>query len=573
MEPDEVAPMPAAKHWLLLLPALLLGLAPGEGEEPGPAADPRESADLVVLGKVYTGDPRRPRASMVAVSGDRIVHVGESSEVGRWVTADTRVVRSRRGSVLPGFNDAHCHFTVGFGKLHDLDLSAATSLEEILELLAAHVRGDPAAEVIQGMGWDLADMPDHAYPTAAMLDEVVDDVPVVLWSDGPHGAWLNTLALDRAGITSETPSSASLIVVSDEEGEPSGVLLGRLLGLFDFLPFPDVAEMKAGIREGMREANRLGVTSVQESVSPFLIPYLAELHDEGELTVRFHVWGSPTPSPFGGGPAQHEELAAEHGREDWITFGTLKTGVDGMPGLRTAAMLEPYADDPSTTGLLTVGAEALAATVRSVNERGLRVAVHACGDAGVRMSANAFAASHGETGVRNRVEHAFLVDRGDIETLARARAVVSVQPAFLTLDLAKDRFYEKRFGLERCADLLPLRALLDAGVTLAFGTDFSLTPLDPLVGLYAAVTRTTLGGEPEDGWMPAERITLEEAIDAYTHGSAVAEGAAGNKGRIAVGQLADMVVFDNDVFALQPEDLIHARHSATIVGGRVVHRE
>ena len=551
-------------HLTLSIPALLVALG-ASAQEPA-----RPPADLVVTGRVFTADPHRPRANAVAIRGQRIVAVGELAALERQIGPETRILRTE-GSVLPGFNDAHCHFTVAFGLGGDLDLTKAESLDEILELLRTFARENPEADPIQGRGWDLADMPDHEFPTAALLDEIVPDRPVLLWSDGPHGAWVNTAAMERAGIDADTPEPPSAIFLRDGTGAPTGVFLGRIFGLFRFLPFPDFEELRAGIRRGMDEANRLGVTSVHEPVSPLLLSYLAGLHDAGELSVRFHVWGTRVRGPFGGGPDQHEQLAELHGREHWITFGTLKGGVDGMPGLRTAALIEPYADDPTTRGFLSVGAAELEASLDDLNGRGLRVALHATGDAGVRLALSAFTKSHARYGLRNRIEHAFLVAPDDVARLAAADVVVSVQPAFLSLDLAKDRFYEHRFGPERCATVLPLRSLLDAGVVLAFGTDFNLTPLDPRIGLYAAVSRQTLDSEPADGWHPEERISLEEAISAYTRGSAMAEGADAFKGTLSVGKLADLVLLSDDVFALAPRELLEVEVEATIVGGTVVY--
>jgi hypothetical protein len=336
------------------------------------------------------------------------------------------------------------------------------------------------------------------------------------------------------------------------------------------VPFPDLEAMKPGIRAGLAEARRLGVTTVHDPVSPLLLPFLAELHDAGALTLRFHVWGSLTPGPFGGGPDEHLRHAKSFGREDWITFGTLKGGVDGMPGLRTAALLAPYSDDPATSGLLTADPERLSAAVRAANEKGLRVALHATGDRGVRAALDAFLAA-GKPELGNRIEHAFLVAPEDVKRLAGCGVIVSAQPGFLAIDLDKYRFYERRVGPERIGETMPLRALLDRRVVLAFGTDASLTPLDPLRGIYAAVARRTFAGDPSSGWIPEQRVTVEEAVRAYTAGSARAEGAEARKGMLLPGMLADLVVLSGDPFAGDPARLLELRVVHTIVGGCVVY--
>ena len=535
-------------------------------------------ADLLIEGRVFTGKLDQPHAEALAIRGERIIALGTRDEIHPYRGPDTRVLRTD-GSIVAGFNDAHAHFTVGFGMTRELDLSPAESLEETLQLLGEYAQAHPELKVIEGMGWDLPDMPGGRYPTAADLDRVVQDRPVLLWSEGPHAVWVNTKAMDKAGISADTKTPAIGIWPRDEDGKPIGVFLGRgLMGLFRFVPFPDLDRIREGIREGLVEAAALGVTSVHESVSPMLVPFLAELHDAGELTMRFHVWGSPSPSPFGGGAEQHLSLAEQHGREHWITFGTLKTGVDGMPGLRTAALLEPYADAPDTSGLLTFDREGVDGIFARAREHGLGLAWHATGDAGVRIVLDAAAKSRTAFPERHTIEHAFFVHPDDVPRFAKLDVVCSVQPSFLSIDLAKHRFYESYLGAKRRAHVLPLRSLLDSGSVLAFGTDFSLTPLDPRAGLYAATTRRPFPSSPGadsrgdsgEPWVEEERITLAEALRAYTYGSAYAEGAEEHKGTLAAGQLADLVVFEQNLFELDPQALLAAKVTHTIVGGRIV---
>jgi hypothetical protein len=534
-------------------------------DEPGP-----ERAELVVRGRVFTARIDEPWAEAVAVRGATIAAVGSRPEIERWIGPETRVIDAGEGSVLPGFNDAHCHFTVGFGMASDVDLFGARGLAEILARVASYARAHPDDDVIEGMGWDLADMPGDALPTAAQLDEVVGERAVLLWSEGPHAVWASSRALERARIDGAATLPQGVIAARDAEGEPTGVFLGRgLFGLFLFAPGPDVAAMQAGIRRGLAEAAHCGVTSVQDSVPSMLVPFLAELHDAGELNVRFHVWGGLMSSPFGGGVAETLALSKEHARPDWITFGTLKGGVDGMPSLRTAALLAPYTDAPDTRGLTTVAPARLAAAVKEAHAAGLRVALHATGDGGVRAAVDAFLAER-RAGLRDRIEHAFVVDPADVPRLAQAGTIVSVQPTFLARDLDQGDVYERRFGVERCKTVLPLRSLLDAGVTLAFGTDFRLNALDPRQGLVAATLRQSPSGEPREGWHPEQRLTLAEAIRAYTLGSAIAEGADSRKGTLEPGKLADLAVFEGDLFALEASALREAEVVTTVVGGRVV---
>ncbi|MEM7306335.1 MAG: amidohydrolase [Planctomycetota bacterium] len=531
------------------------------------------SADLVVYGRLFTADEARPRAEALAVRGERIVRVGDRAEVEPLVGPETRVIDAGDSSVVPGFNDAHCHFTVGYGIPPDLDLSGASSLEELQELLRRHVEAHPDDDVIHGHGWDLADLPGERYPTRRMLDEVVGDRAAVLWSEGPHGVWCSTEALERAGLDSDWEPSPTTIALRDPEtGELSGTILGRgLLFLFPFLRRPDLGELRMGIAHGQRDALSFGVTSVQESVSPLIVPYLAHLYDEGELLLRLHVWGSLFRGGANGAEAQLK-AAEKYARGDWLTFGALKGGVDGMPGLRTAALLAPYADDPATRGLLTLDEEELGRGIADANERGVAVTLHAAGDGGVRLCLDAVASVEPEARLRNRIEHAFAVEPGDWARFAELGVVASVQPGFLCTELAKGGYYARRFGEERSAHVLPLASLLDAGCTLAFGTDFSLTPIDPMVGLYGAVARRPLpsaGDAP--AFVPDEAIDLGQALRAYTFGSAFAQGAEGAKGRLREGLLADLVVLSRDVFEAPLGELPEVRVLTTVVGGRVAY--
>ncbi len=543
-----------------MLRAVALLVALQAGGDPPP--------ELIVEGRIFTASLEEPWVEALAVRDGRIVSAGAREGILALRGEGTRVLSAGEGVVVPGFNDAHGHFSVAFGLEEDVDLSGARDLDELLGLLRAYVEAHPEDELVTGGGWSLTRLPEQRFPAAGVLDAAVSDRPVLLWSEGPHAVWANGAALEKARIDADSQPPRGAIIVRDAEGNPTGVFVGRgLLGIFRFLPFPDLGELREGIDRGLVEARKLGVTGVQEQVSPFLLPHLAELADRGELTLRFHVWGGLFPGPFGGGLDDHLGQAQKYGRADWITFGTLKAGLDGMPSLRTAALLEPYADDATTSGLAPVDTERLRTAVREANAKGVRVALHATGDAAVRQALEAFAGAS-ETGLRNRIEHAFLVARADLPRFAASGTIASVQPGFLARDLADD-LYARRFGAERCAGVMPLRSLLDAGAVLAFGTDFDLTPLDPRSALAAATTRRTPAGQPAAAFVPAERITLEEAVRAYTLGSALAEGAEARKGRLVPGMLADLVVWSKDPFAA-PEALSGVEVVATVVGGRVV---
>jgi hypothetical protein len=528
---------------------------------------PREPADLIVHGRLFTGERDAEWAEALAIQGNEIVAVGTRAEVERWRGSATEFVDAGAHTVMAGFNDAHCHFDVVYGMDLGCDLSGARSLAEIQEGLRAYAALHPGPSAIRGSGWDLADLPAGTLPNAVQLDEVSRGRAIVLSSEGPHCLWVNSKALEEMRLPPvDVPGQR---IHRDEAGKPTGFFVGR--GLFALAPhdeLPTLEEVERGLERGFAEALQAGVTTVHDPVAPFLLPLLAERCDAEALTLRFHVWG--WLSGPGAGPAATRLLEQQYAREGWITFGTLKGGLDGMPGLRTAAVLEAYANDPGNLGLMTEDPAELAKRVEAANAAGFRVALHATGDAAVRAALDAFAVSRARhPGIENRIEHAFYVHPDDRPRFAALGVIASVQPGFLVRDLEKQRFHEAWLGAERLKIAFPMRSLLDAGATLALGTDCSLTPLDPLYGLRAAVTRQTAAGAPTGGWLPAERISLAEALRAYTLGSARAEGQAARKGTLAPGKLADLVAFSDDVFALPPERLREVRVDLTIVDGMV----
>jgi len=540
-------------------------------DDAGVAAEP---ATLVITNaKIMTMDPRLPRAEALAARGEWIVAVGAVDEIASYIDEETTKVIDAKGRlVIPGFNDAHCHFADGSRLLRNLNLYGVTSLEAVLELVAERVANAEPGEWVFGSRYDHTHWGDE-WPTKHDLDQVAPDNPVMLPRASGHSVWVNSKALERSGITKETPDPPAGEIQRDPEtGEPTGILLETAAGLIKSPrdsadPAERRAQLKRDLVNGFEHAAQLGVTSVQTSSSLSEMEVVRELKEEGELTLRWNGW-LPLPNV-----RDLVEKGVRTGQgDDWVRAGFLKGYIDGTLGDGTAAMFEPFADREDFHGLPRMTQSEVDELVECADRHGLQVGIHAIGDRGVHMALNAFeraAARNGTTDARHRIEHAQLIDPDDMRRFGQLGVIPSMQPTHCTTDM---RFAEKRVGYDRCKTAYAWRSLVDAGAVLAFGTDWSVEPLDPMRGVFSAVTRTNIEKmAPESGWFPEQRLTVWEAIRSYTVGSAYAEHMENVKGALAPGKLADLVILDRDLFTIPDEEILETRVDATIVGGRVVY--
>jgi hypothetical protein len=531
------------------------------------------AADLVVTNaRVWTGDPARPEAEALAVVGERIVAVGSTAEIEAWLGPGTQRIDAGGRRVLPGFNDSHLHFFEGSAKLAQVELKDARSPEELARRIAGHARGLPKGEWVLGGTWDDQAFERPRLPTRHDVDPLTPETPVFVDRYDGHMALANGLALGLAGITRETKSPPGGEIVRDEGGEPTGVLKDAAMGLVSrVVPPPSAAARLRTISEGLRHAASLGVTSVQDmGPAPADVAAYAELLERGELTVR--VSAAPTVKRW-------EDQARLGPRRafgsPWLRLGALKGFADGSLGSSTACFFDPYTDAPGTSGLLSdemQPVEAMRDRLVRADAAGLQLCLHAIGDRAVSIVLDLFEhvlARNGPRDRRWRIEHAQHVAPGDFSRFAALGVIASVQPYHAIDD---GRWAEARIGPERAKTTYAFRSFLDAGVRLALGTDWYVASLDPMATLHAAVTRATLDGKRPGGWLPEQKITLAEAVSAYTAGAAFAEFQEKEKGRLVPGQLADLVVLDHDVFAIPPERLRDVKVETTVVGGRVVHR-
>lgn len=483
---------------------------------------------------------------------------------------DEPVVDLDGALVLPGFNDAHLHFSEGGAALDALTLNGLGTLDAVLARVAAAAGKAPAGAWIVGSGWDHTLWPGRPWPTRADLDRAVPGNPVVLERVDGHVAWVNSRALERARITEETPDPPGGEIVREPGSRrPTGILKEKAADLVDVEGAGRSDEEEEGaVERALAEARRLGVTSIQDGSGRIAV--YDRLRQKGRLTARVTVWGQ-----LGVDLAHFDELRKQFPAGDpWLRLGGLKGFVDGTLGSGTAALLEPYADKPESTGVLRVSEETLRAQVVAADRAGFQVLLHAIGDRAIRLGLDAFAAARQANGARDsrhRLEHVQILHPDDLPRFKELGVIASMQPCHFLTDM---RWAEDRVGAERMRrGGYAWRALLDAGAPLALGTDWPVEPLDPMRGLYAAVTRQNEAGEPGGGREPQFTLTLAQALDAYTRGSAYAEFQEGVKGEIKVGALADFVVLDRDITAAPPTQILKAQVARTYVGGRLVYRD
>jgi predicted amidohydrolase YtcJ len=529
-------------------------------------------ADLVIVhGHVWTVDPRNSRAEAVAIHDGHIVAVGSDAEIAKWVGPATKRIDAQGKSVLPGFIDAHVHFSSGGGEISGVHLRDANTPQEFARRIGEQAKKLAKGEWMLGGTWDHELWGGTPLPSHDWVDALTPDTPVFVSRYDGHMAMANALALRLAGVTRETEDPPGGTIVRGKDGNPTGLLKDAAMNLvYRIIPPPSEEQLLRMVRAAMEEARRFGVTSIHDISSTEDVRAYQTLADRGELTLRIY---SITPLPQWQAPAT-AGIRAGFGN-DWIHLGALKGFADGSLGSTTALFEKPYDDAPETSGLpneMMLPEGNMLKMALGADKAGLQLAVHAIGDKANRILLDIYGEVEKQNGARSdrrwRIEHAQHLRPEDFARFARLGVIASVQPYHAIDD---GRWAERRIGHERAKTTYAFRTLLDHGVRLAFGSDWTVAPLNPMFGLYAAVTRATLDGKNPGGWFPEQRLTLEEALQAYTMGSAFAEFREREKGSLTPGKLADLVVLDGDLFAMAQEKIKDAAVRYTIVGGRVVY--
>jgi predicted amidohydrolase YtcJ len=523
-------------------------------------------------GHIYTNDPAHPWAEAMAVRDEKILCIGTISQImlDCGGAQAQEVVQLKGLFVMPGFNDAHTHLGgAGRDKL-TIDLRGAASVDEVLKLVKAAAEKQKTGEWVLGSGWDQSRYPDQKFPTRLQLDQASPINPVYLEHISGHVAVANSLALKHAEINSETPNPPGGEIDRFTDGEPTGLLKEHATQMVSQrIPDPSDDERAKGIELVFQELAKNGVTSVQDFSSWEDFLAFGDLKQANKLTVRICEW-----LPFMRTTDELQNMRAQGGTTDpWLRTGALKAILDGALGTHTAALLAPYSDDPSTSGILTIDPEKLKAMAIERDRLGFQLAFHAIGDKTNRIALNTFESlvrMNPPRDRRDRIEHAQVVAPEDIARFGKLQVIASMQPSHETNDL---RWAEQRLGPERAKGAYAWKSLQSAGARLAFGTDYDVEPINPIRGLYACVTRETLDGTPSGGWFPEEKLPLNECISAYTIGSAYAEFMEGKKGELKVGEFADFVVLSQDLTKIQPPEFLKTEVMRTVVGGRVVYQK
>lgn len=539
-----------------------------------------DAVDLIVInGKVYAGNGATDLAEAVAIRGNKVVRVGSNREIQRLRRAQTTTIDAKGGAVVPGFNDAHAHFISGGLSLDQINLLEATTLDEIKDTIRIWSEVHPERTWITGRGWYYQPFAG-TLPTRQLLDALVPDRPAYLVAYDGHTGWANSKALKLAGITRHTKNPVNGVIVKDPRtGEPSGALKEAAMALMAAAaPQPTAEDKVAAIRAGVVEAHRVGITSVQNAGGTVDDLELYDgLRKRGQLTLRVYqalsVNGVPTD-------AELAELAAARERfsdDPLLKTGAVKLVADGVIESHTAAMLEPYDNKPAITGDPRFTAEQLNKTVAMLDREGWQIMTHAIGDAAVRMTLDAYEAAAKanpapERGRRHRIEHIETVDPADIPRFGKLGVIASMEPVHATPSPTPGDVWSTNIGPERAAHGWLWASIAKAGGRIAFGSDWPVMTLDPLMGLHVAATRTTVEGLPDGGWLPAERLPLRQAIDAYTRNAAWASFDEQRKGVLERDMLADLVILSDDIFEGPPTRLTEAHVMVTIVDGKVVYR-
>ena len=507
----------------------------------------------------------------MAILNQRIVAVGTSAEMDGWRGPQTRIIDAGGKLLLPGFNDAHVHFVPGGFQLDQVQLTDAKTKEELTRRIAAQTRKLKKGDWILGGEWDEQNWSPPELPTHDWIDAVTPENPVFIERHDGHESLANALAMKLAGITAATKSPAGGEIVRDAQGNPTGIFKDAAQSLIG-KAIPEAgldARIKAAKR-GLDYAASLGVTSFQDMVPDYEdIEAFSVLEERGELTSRVYV--APIETRW----KDQAKIGIRHSfGSEYLRMGAVKGFADGSLGSTTAYFFEPYVDAPNSRGLLSNEMQPISGMrerLAGADKAGLQLCIHAIGDQAISIVLDIFQSirdANGDRDRRWRIEHAQHMAPKDFQRFAKLHVIASVQPYHAIDD---GQWAERRIGPIRAKATYAFRTFLDDGVHLAFGTDWTVAPLNPMLGLYAAVTRATLDGKHPNGWIPEQKISIAEAIEAYTLGSAYAEFQEKDKVSITPGKLADLVLISDNILTIDPRAIRDAKVEMTMVGGKIVY--
>ena len=548
-------------------------------------ADPDRATLIVRGGVVYTGRRDGAVAEAIAISGNRILAVGSRATIDGYIGRSTRVFDLRGSMALPGFIDTHTHFVSGSLMRTQVALDDAMTPADVYAKIVAYARAHPHERWILGGNWQYDAFPPTGLPTKALLDKAVPGRPVALDAFDGHSLWANSLAMQLAGVTRDSRDpiqngvKIGTIVRDPATGAPTGVFKeGAQAMIRRAVPVPSREHVLASVVGGLQAANARGVTSVLNASGDLEEMELYQtLHDRGLLTLR-------TTTAFSNGAgtrhtlSQHEldafETARRRYRGDWVRAGVVKFFMDGVVETHTADMLQPYANDPSL-GEPYYPAAHYAEMLIELDKRGFAVMTHAIGDAAVRATLDGYAAAGAANGPRDRrwrIEHIEVCDPADVPRFAATGTIASMQPYHFCCPAPDGSdTWDRNLGPARWPEGFVWRDILDAGATMVHGSDWPVVTIDPLIGVYSALTREDPQGNPKGGWFPKQRLTLDQVLAGYTRNASFVAFMEDRIGTLEPGKLADMVVLDRDLRNATPQQVLHANIELTVTGGRIVH--
>jgi predicted amidohydrolase YtcJ len=531
-----------------------------------------KAKQLFYNGKIYTLDAKMPVVSSIAINGDTIVAIGNDELRFQFNDAAEKIDLQKK-VVIPGMVDAHAHLQLYTQSMHNVNLTDTGSVHEAIERLKAYRDKNQGAEWIQGWGWRQDDWPDRAFPTTVMIDRVIPDIPVTLTARSGHATWSNSLALARANISRHTPDPSGGEIQRDSAGQPTGLLLDEAMKLVDdIIPPMPIPELAKKMENAIKTINEIGLIGFHDFDGPDSFQALQALKEQSKLSLRVvkHIRSSNLDDAI--------RLGLHTGfGDDFLRIGSIKIFVDGALGSRTAAMFDPYEGESGNRGIVVTDKEDLIQLARKASISGLNCAVHAIGDRAVHDVLDAYESVRlieKEHGIsvnerRHRIEHVQLIHPDDAARLGTLGIVASMQPTHATSDMY---MADKHWG-KRAANSYNWRLQLDHGATLAFGSDAPVESVNPFLGIHAAVTRRREDGTPDPmGWRPENngRLTVQEALHAYTVGPSFAAGLDGRLGRLAPGYLADLLVLNQDLFIVDPMEIVDTKPLSVMIGGKWV---
>ena len=531
------------------------------------ACSTHPKADKIVIGKIWTGNPEQKWAEGMAIIGDSIVEVGSAADVEKWMGGETEKITTAEGNlIVPGFIDCHVHFVEGGFALSSVQLRDAKTPEEFISRIAAYAQTVAKGTWITSGDWDHENW-GGVLPTREWIDSVTTDHPVWINRLDGHMSLANTAALKLAGLTNSVKDVAGGTIIRDKKANLTGIFKDNAMNLINkVVPQPSDEQEDKALEAAMDYVAARGVTSVH-NMSGFEDTF-ERAHDRG--TLRTRIYSGMTLDRW---KVLAEKIKA-HGKGDkWLQRGNLKEFVDGSLGSHTAAFFKPFEDTPRDSGFFVIEPKLLKQNIKSADSAGLQVMVHAIGDKAIHTLLNIFEEVGKENGQRDRrfrIEHAQHIAPADIKRFAELNVIPSMQPYHAIDD---GRWAEKVIGHERSTTTYAFKSLIDAKANLAFGSDWFVAPPTPLEGIYAAVTRRTLDDKNPEGWIPEQKVTVEEALRAYTINAAYASFEEGIKGSLERGKLADFVVLEKDITSLPPSEIRNVSILMTCVGGNTVFKK